>query len=293
MKTNRNLRIANIVLGFLSGALFVFNGVTIYRLRPKMEAYEALTAWELNSLTIMGFGLLLVLVFLGMTLLQILKSIRRADHFPVGLAALFTLTVITALLVVSDVVLLMDIAKQFGENLAQPEWNLVVPLMVGQFMVVVLLLVLHLGGFFSRWPANEVAKDSNIFTIVQIVGVISGAIGLATSSLGFLFPRSWSLPTHTVMGSAVTLTPYLMIVGYWLVQKSKEPGRQLFDEKQQIDVGRSAILALVVSALMMTGLFISQFNALDGVVRYLWLSFDLFGIVLVFSLGNLIYSRRA
>jgi hypothetical protein len=258
-----------------------------------MEAYEALTAWELNSLTIMGFGLLLVLVFLGMTLLQILKSIRRADHFPVGLAALFTLTVITALLVVSDVVLLMDIAKQFGENLAQPEWNLVVPLMVGQFMVVVLLLVLHLGGFFSRWPANEVAKDSNIFTIVQIVGVISGAIGLATSSLGFLFPRSWSLPTHTVMGSAVTLTPYLMIVGYWLVQKSKEPGRQLFDEKQQIDVGRSAILALVVSALMMTGLFISQFNALDGVVRYLWLSFDLFGIVLVFSLGNLIYSRRA
>jgi hypothetical protein len=292
MKTNRTLRISNIVLGLLSCALFIFNGVIIFRLRPKMEAFQTLAAWEMNTLTIIGFGLLLVLLFLGLTLLQVLQSIRHADHFPVGLAALFTLTVITALLIVSDVALLTDIVNQFEGGFAQPEWNLVIPLMVAQFVVVVLLLVLHTNGFFTRRPENEVAKDSNIFTIVQIVGVISGAIGLGMASLGFIYPRSWSPLIHTVMGSIVALTPYLLILVYWLVQKSKEPGRKLFDEKQRLDVGRSAIMTLIVSALMMAGLYISQFNTLDGIVRYLWLPFDLFGIVLVFSIGNLVYSRQ-
>ncbi|MCB2209972.1 hypothetical protein KQH62_03655 [bacterium] len=292
MKTKPKLHIANLILGLLSCALFIFNGVMIFRLRPKMEAYQTLATWEMNMLTVMGFGLLLVLVFLGLTLLQVLKSIRRADHFPVGLAALFTLTVITALLIVSDVVLLRDIANQFEDGFAQPEWGLVIPMMVGQFLMVVLLLVLHTSDFFTRRPENEVARDSNIFTIVQIVGVISGAMGMGMASLGFIYPRSWSPLIHTVMGSVVALVPYLIILIYWLVQKSKEPDRKLFDEKQRLDVGRSAMLTLVVTALMMTGLYISQFNALDGIVRYLWLPFDLFGVVLVFSIGYLIYSRQ-
>jgi len=40
-------------------------------------------------------------------------------------------------------------------------------------------------------------------------------------------------------------------------------------------------------------LFITQFNVLDEVIRYLWLPLYLFGVIFLFSASNLLYSKKA
>jgi len=292
MKTNKTLRVVNILLGLVSVGFFIYDWVLLRRIRPLMESWGDLTARDNNLLLLFGIGLLFLVVYYGMTLVQIMRGLRHSEKLPVGMVLVFILTAIAALFVVSVVVLMMDINHQFEAGLAQPEWNLVYPIMSAQLAVTLLLLIFHAAGAFTRATPDAITQDVNIFLIVQVVGVVCGLIGLTESVLGFFYPKSWDPLVHTVMGSIVALVPYLLMVGYWLVMKIGEKAHDFFDEKQTRDVGRSAFLTLVLMTMGMIVLFITQFNALDGVVKYLWFSIYLFGVIFLFSAGNLYFSKR-
>lgn len=292
MKTNKTLRVVNILLGLVSVGFFIYDWILLSRIRPLMESWGLLTKRDNDLLFLFGIGLLMMVVYYGMTLIQIMRSMRFSEKLPVGMVMVFILTAIAALFVVSVVVLMMDINNQFEAGLAQPEWTLVYPIMMAQLAVTLFLLILHTSGAFIRTKPDTVVQDVNIFLIVQVVGVVCGLIGLTESVLGFFYPTSWNPLVHTVMGSIVALTPYLLMVAYWLVMKIGEKAHGFFDEKQTRDVGRSAFLTLVLMTVGMIVLFITQFNALDGVVKYLWLSIYLFGVILLFSAGNLYFSKR-
>jgi hypothetical protein len=222
-----------------------------------------------------------------------MRSLRKSQKLPVALVAVFVLVVIAALFVVSVVVLMNDISNQYETGWLQPEWDLVYPILVAQLVVTLFLLILHAAGVFTRQKPEEVAQDVNIFLIVQVVGVICGGGGLAMSLLAFLYPESWSPLVHTVMGSVVLLIPYLLMVGYWLVMKLGERSKAFYDEKQSRDVGRSAFFTLIATSVLMVVLFITQFNALDGVLSAVWLPLFLFGEIFLFSASNLYFSKRA
>jgi hypothetical protein len=209
------------------------------------------------------------------------------------MVVVFVLVVIAALFVVSVVVLMNDISNQYETGWLQPEWELVYPILVAQLAVTLLLLILHAAGVFTRQKPEQVVQDVNIFLIVQVVGVICGGGGLAMSLLAFLYPKSWSPLVHTVMGSVVVLIPYLLMVGYWLLMKLGERSKAFYDEKQSRDVGRSAFFTLIAASVLMVVLFITQFNALDGVLSAVWLPLYLFGVIFLFSASNLYFSKRA
>jgi hypothetical protein len=135
-------------------------------------------------------------------------------------------------------------------------------------------------------------SDVNIYLVVQIVGLISGGMGLVMASLGFYFPTGWSLPVHTVIAGLTILFPYALAVFYWGITRIRERSEVWWDEKQGQDMGKSALLTLGVETVLLLLLFTFTFGDLAGVVRMLWLPIYIFSVVFVFSLGNLFFSSR-
>jgi hypothetical protein len=291
-KLNKLLKSISVVLGLASTVFFVFDYFLFSKLRPKMVRFEAISPAEEGLMNWVGVGLLLFLVFCLLSLLQIaryLKNAKKITPFPLFLVGG---GVLSLLFIFSDVALLNDIGKQYRHGLSQPEWYLLYPIMGFQFMTAILFTYLHFSGFIKKKQLKYVARDSNIFTTVQCVGVICGLIGLTSSSLGFLFPRAWNLDIHVAISSIVLLTPYALAVGYWLITKLQEEQRQWYDEKQLQDIGKSALLTLILTVVFMTVLFIANYHNLGGVISILWLPFYLFSVLFLFSVGNLYFSCR-
>ena len=291
-KIRQSQRMITIILGVLTIAFFIFGLLFLTQLQPKMVAFIPLTNLEDSLLTLMGVGLLIVLVFFMLSLLRNIQYIQHAANIRVFQIVLLVSGLLSLLFVFSDVALLSDIHKQFRAGLDQPEWTLLFPILVFQFATSFVFMVLQLSGFFARREIPEAVRDINVFLVVQYVGLVCGLLGLGLTSLGFVFQQGWDLHLHTLMGNGVILIPYILAVIYWLVTKLREKDRIWYDEKQLQDVGKSAFLSLVIDTLFLATLFIVNINQLDGVIRLIWLPLHLFAVMLLFSLGNLVFSSR-
>jgi hypothetical protein len=176
--------------------------------------------------------------------------------------------------------------------MAQPEWTLVYPIMAFQLLATIVLSYFLLFRLKIDDQKPYVAQDNNVFIIVQFVGIICGLAGLAITSLGFVYPRGWSLVIHSTITTILVLMPYILVVLYWVYFKLKEKSKQLYDEKQLQDIYKSAVVTLFVSVAYMIFLFAANYNNLTGVVSVLWLPLYLFFVLLFFSLGNFYFSGK-
>jgi hypothetical protein len=239
-----------------------------------------------------GGGLLVYLAFSSVSVLRAANYIRHTEDVPLLVVGQIITGVLTFLFVFSDLALLNDIGKQYRHGLAQPEWTILFTIMIFQLIVLGAFIYLHLFGFKAAGLAEPAARDSNVFLIVQYVGALCGLMGLALSSMGFFFPRAWTLEAHTTFTVIVMMIPYLLAAGFWLNTKLREKPRQFFDEKQNLDTGRAAFLTLSASTVFMLSLFILNFRDLSGVVSVLWLPLYLFSALLVFSCANIYFALK-
>ena len=285
-KPEKLLRSMSIVLGLVSTAFFVVDYFIFTRLRPKMVSFEAVSPAEEGLMNWVGIGLLSFLAFCLLSLFQTAKFLKNARKITLFSLFLIVSVVLSLLFIFGDVALLSDIGKQYTHGLVQPEWLVLYPVMAFQCITAIIFTYLHLYGFSKEEQVKHIARDSNIFLVVQYVGVICGLMGLTSSSLRFLFPGA-TLQVHIVMSLITLLMPYALVVGYWLITKLQEEHRQWYDEKQIQDIGKSAFLTLVLSVILMAVLYIINYSNLSGVVSLLWLPLYLFSILLFFSLGNL------
>jgi len=202
------------------------------------------------------------------------------------------IVVLSLIFIFADIALLGDIAKQYKASMVQPEWSILYPIIAFQSSTAFLLTYFHLFAFKEKEQTKYVVRDSNIFLLVQYIGVICGLMGLVFASLGFVFSRGWNLQIHTTYTSIILLIPYVLVILYWLITKLQEKHREWYDEKQLQDVGRSAFLTLVLSVVFMTGLFIANYNSLRGIVSIIWLPLYLFWVLFLFSVTNLYFRIR-
>lgn len=291
-KIIQSQRTLTIVLAFLSIAFFVYDFIVFWKLKPKMVGFDTLTGIEESMLTWVGIGLLIILMFFLLSLLQIVKYVKYSSKIEPASLFLIIIGILSLLAVFSEWALLNDIHKQYRYGLAQPEWSLLYPIMGFQLVTTLVFTYLHLSGFFDQKQLDNIERDINIFLVVQYVGLVCGLMGLAFSSLGFVYPHSWTL-LHTVMNIIILLFPYGLAVLFWLITKLHEKDRQWFDEKQRQDIGNSALLTLMINTLFMILLFITNYQNLGMVLRLLWLPLNLFGTMFLFSLGNLYFSSKA
>jgi hypothetical protein len=291
-KNQQKQRSINLISGFLSISIFAFIFFTLFRLKPRMLGFERLTKLDENLLTAVGFGLLIILGFYLLSLWQFIRYMRQAEEIkPIPLLMIIS-GVLSLLFVFSDIALLSDIHKQYRYNLAQPEWALVFPIMIFQFIIAVWFLVMHLMGRYTASKEHYAVRDSNVFLIVQYVGIITGVMGLILAGLGFIYRTGWNFTVHGIIGGAVLLFPYILAVMYWFVTKFQEKDRLWFDEKQSQDVGKSALLTLFTNTSLLLILFFSHIWHPDSRIYLLWLPLYLFATIFLFSAGNLYFSKK-
>lgn len=286
------LKWISIILGIGALGFFIFDFVFFESLRPRMIAFEPVGAKEEQLIILMGVGLVLFLGFCLASLLRTLNFIRRAKKVKLIYIFLVVSGVVSILFIFADIALLSDIGKQHKYGLDQPEWYVLYPVMGFQVFTTLLFLYFHLFQFKQDELEKEIVFDNNIFMTVQFIGSLCGFIGLSTTLVGYLFPKAWSLKSHTTASLITLLLPYGVSVGYWLFNKASAKERKLYDEKQIQDIGRSAFITLILSALFMNAIFILNFNNLDGVTSILWLPLYLYAILLMFSLGNIYFGWR-
>jgi hypothetical protein len=289
---NKLLKNISIVLGLASISFFVFNYSVFSRLRPLMVAFDPISSSDESLFNWVGVGLLLFLVFCLLSLFRLLRHLRKAKKITFSAILLLVCGVLSFLFVFSDVALLSDIGKQYKHNFAQPEWFLIYPIMTFQLITAVIFTYIHSFGFKEDNQTKHIVRDSNIFSVTHYVGLICGLMGLTFASLGFLYPGAWNLDMHVSITSIILLMPYVLAVGYWFVTKFQEEQRQWYDEKQLQDVGKSAFLTLVLTVIVMIGLFVVNYNNLGGVTSVAWLPLYLFSTLFIFSISNLFFSSR-
>jgi hypothetical protein len=158
--------------------------------------------------------------------------------------------------------------------------------------MTLLFVYLHFSGFFARKDIDEVSKDTNAFLLVHYVGLLTGLLGMMNQGMGFFFNRGWNFLVHTIMGGMILLFPYVVVVFYWGVTKLKEKDRSWFDEKQGLDLGRSAVFTLLLNVLFMSVVFVINIRRLDGFIQLVWFPLYLFSTIFFFSVGNLYFSRK-
>lgn len=274
-------------------SIFIAISISIlYRLQPKMILFQTTDQFDELSLMLVGIVLLLMLVFYTLSILRTFMHIKHAAKVHAFDVVMLLLGILSLLFVFSDHALLTDIHKQYKLGLGQPEWSLVYPLIGFQLVTAIWFTYLHGSRFRGASKGINVAKDSNVFLVVQYVGALCGLLGLASISLGFAYATSWSLDIHTTLGSIILLLPYALSIGYWFAMNARERSGELWDEKQMRDVGRSSFLTLLATVAFVLTLFIVNYHALDGVVSILWPSLIVFYILLIFSLGNIYFLKR-
>ena len=291
-KWDKFLKWISIILGTAALGFFIFDFVLFENIRPRMVVYEAIPDNTESLIILTGVGLLLFLIFCLASLLRTMNYIRRAKKVKMIYIVLIVCGVVSVLFIFGDIALLSDIGKQYTYGLSQPEWYVLYPVMGFQVATALLFLYFHLYQFLQDELEKEITFDNNIFMTVQFIGLLCGFIGLSTSLLGYFFPKAWTLKSHTTSSLISLLLPYGVSVGYWLLNKIFGKERKLYDEKQSQDIGKSAFVTLILSAIFMTGLFIFNYNDLGGVTSILWLPIFLYFILLTFSSGNIYLNWR-
>jgi hypothetical protein len=286
------IKTAASVLGLVAISLITFCFFLFESLRPRMVNYASIASSELDSFNWAGVCLLILLLFFSLSVFLLLKTLRSIDTIRTFHYFLIGSGIIAFLMIFADFALLGDIVKQYKHRIDQPEWSLLYPIMAFQLIAVFTHLWFLLFENRKLKTPGHIEIDSNIFQTVNFTGVVCGLMGFGLISLGFFFPRAWSLPLHTIMSSAILITPYLLVTVYWLLIKIRDEHGQFLDEKQIQDLGHSALMTLGVCSLVQIILFIVNLGNLAGILSQLWLPLYLFCALFTFSIENLWHSGK-
>ncbi|MFN2202175.1 MAG: hypothetical protein ACK2UO_13265 [Caldilineaceae bacterium] len=292
MHSSKDMATATIAaIGVAAGVALMGAYVFLETLRPKMVAFEPLTAGEKALLNYVGIGLMLALIFCILAVARIVRFSARTQRLLPLHVLVVAAGVLALLFIFSDIALLSDIGKQYELGLSQPEWTVLYGVMAFQVLAVVSLLYATTFTLGTSNAGMEVSRDSTIFLLAQVVGVLCGGVGLALTVTNFRFPRPlWMVQAQMVPIMVVILAPYALMAALWMLVKLREGG-EWFDEKQRQDVGASAFLTMVIGMVGMAILYFLNQDDLQGMVSVLWFSFYAFLILLSFSSVNLVRSR--
>lgn len=286
------LKVSAIVLGLaaiglLSACFFIFES-----LRPRMVELAAISTAEINSFNWAGVCLLILFLFYCSFLLTLTKSLQRVEGIQPVHYLMVGSGVVALVLVFADFALLSDIVKQFKHGLTQPEWSLVYPIITFQWLSVIAGLWYLFTGSQKIKTANKIKVDNNILLALHFTGVLCGLMGFGLIGLGFFNPRGWSLPVHTLLSSAILLSPYVLMMGLWLYHKLRDEKSPFLDEKQSQDISHSALLTLIACTILLIIVYFANLTNLAGILSQLWLPFYLFSALFIFSIVNLLQTER-
>ena len=157
--------------------------------------------------------------------------------------------------------------------------------MESKYIIGIYLIIIFL--FFWLIPKTNFSKklkvSESFFIFINIVGIICGLLGLVVT---FIYPQ-YIMAEHyyeLILIPVFTLYMYTALVGR--IQKSKE----IYDEKQNLDMTRAAAFALPVTVVVMFLLF--AFSDEISMINIIWFPVYIFFTIMVFSLTTLVLFKQ-
>jgi hypothetical protein len=278
--------VITLVLGLATFLWLVFH---IYEVRTDLPG---LLRFDLSdpSAYLAGAGYLVMLLFHGAAFILLFAQARVRTRFggwPIlGLTAgLFSLFAIAAEKVLYD-----EIGRELAiEGPVPGEVSLLyVCLAVNMLFSVAMIVAAFL--FALRAPSPEgplSSKDERVFTLAQVLGIVSGLMGLLLTAVLVARRRPAGPFWVFIPFYFLFLTPYGLAVLYWLGLKRKARLADWYDEKQVRDMTKAALGTLFLSIPGMALLALAP-----GPIGLYWFPYYLFLVLTLFSAGTLYCFKR-
>jgi hypothetical protein len=241
-----------------------------------------------------------IIVMVLVTLFNLVSLFRQFKHFKdenLLRSATFVLGFFALFLLIVDVVMLQDIGQELKAGYdSSGEWNIVFfsHLLLGIFaLLMITQFSMVRKQLRQEQEMQHIEKDEAVFLTVHQVGIFAALLGffclVALKIVGV--PHSY-LDGLFILSSVVALFPFGLGVLYWLYIKRKEKLTEWYDEKQFLDLSRAALITLVLSVLLMTGIFLlMMFHVIDESLK-LWFPIYLCSTLLIFSVSNLVVAHE-
>jgi len=247
--------------------------------------YPEIVIEKSNRPLIPFFCYLIVFVFHVLSILflsQSFKNQKKYRGFKIFILVVFVISIISFMM---DKVMIDELADDVRYGFKYSLIMITIPLLVKIFYTLLVLIQVYLLLTDKEVLNIHEKKDETIFVMAQIVGLISGLLGMMLVLSHFLRtlpnPGPW-IPAYTIF-----FVPYGIIVCYWLVLKIRENISEWYDEKQWKDVLRAAFTTLILSIPGLGFLFIFK-----KPTEFYWFPYYIFFILIVFSGLTLIFYKR-
>jgi hypothetical protein len=289
--------ITNTTSGFLtliSIFWLVYDFIVFRHLRIKMLQLEQIIPSDERHAILIWTGLL---VFL-MTHIMAFIAIAAQFHFFKRASMLRIATLIVAIVscffIINDIACLSDIWKEYAEGFeVETEWNWLYYSSLFHGLFLILMIANLIESFrLQRSSKSEISmmKDEVIFTLVHGAGVLCGGIGITTVFGIYAENRSHPILHITFPYMFVlTLIPYMLLSGYWLIIKLKEKPADWYDEKQFRDISQAGLLTMFLTIPFLAIIYLTNYND-PGPTTILWFPVYLYFVILIFSAGSLFFN---
>jgi hypothetical protein len=294
MKTHAKTLIRiSMVLAFVSLVWLGYNSsmyleITKLFVRPKIYV------------NLMSIGLV---IFFISHLVIILSTILRLKKLPgISLAGiiLIVLGVISLIFLLFHFVALDQLEEDFQykdpySSMLKLAWTTQVVLF--SFFLFSFIYFIILARFADKYITTKSVSREQIFVAMNIIGIVCGVVGIL---LFLLFSQVYNGVQLSIAYKFIpycfVLLPYLLSLAGWGIRYFRDKRSGWYDEKQNSDINRSGMIALLVSLGVTISLAIFCFHKIPevfgnidiaGVVTVLLLPFYCFVVLFVFSVTAL------
>ncbi|MBN2103773.1 hypothetical protein JW835_07010 [bacterium] len=290
--------ITNITASFfavVSIGWLIYDFIAYGILRGKMLQLEPLTSLDEKLGLFIWLGVLVFLIFHIVSFLAIASQFQFFKKAGALRVIALLLAIVSCIFILDDIACLSDIGKEYQEGLeVEFEWRSLYrsSALHGLFFLVMLANLIQ--ALYRRTevkPGEAAVHDVTIFTLVHAVGVLCSGIGLFGAFAALIVQRSHPLLHITFPFLFIlSLIPYGLLAGYWLIMKVKEKPENWYDEKQFRDISRAALLTMFTTIPLMALIYILTYNAPKNPMDILWFPVYLYWVIFCFSLGSLYFN---
>jgi hypothetical protein len=283
---------AVVALGWL-----IFDFIIYDTLRSKMLHLEPLTSADERLGMFIWIGLLIFLVFHVLSFIAIATQFQRFQKASALRIIALILAIFSCIFILDDIACLSDIGKEYAEGLeVEFEWKSLYATSVlhGIFFFTMLANLIEVFVSRRKRRLNEsVLRDEVVFTVVHCVGVFCGGAGLIGAFAAYIEQRAHALLRSTFPFLFIlTLIPYALLSGYWLIMKLKEKPSDWYDEKQFQDIAKAGLLTMFATIPFLAFNYILNYGTPKGPIDILWFPMYLYFVIFVFSLSSLYFSWK-
>jgi small-conductance mechanosensitive channel len=278
--------LVTLVLGFATFLWLVFH---VYEIRTDLPGLLRFDASDPSDY-LAGAGYLVMLLFHAAAFLFIFRQARIMKRFGGWQVLGLVLGVFSLFAIAAEKVMYDEIGREWTIEFPLPgEVSLLYACLgVNVLFSVFMIVAAFRAELRVSSPLDQPAsKDERIFTLAQVLGIVSGVTGLLLTAV--LLARRWPSERFWIFIPfyVLFLIPYGLAVLYWLGIKRKERMSDWYDEKQVRDMMKASLGTLVLSIPGMAVLALAP-----GPVGFYWFPYYLFLVLTLFSTGTLYCFKR-